>query len=206
MSAARTSFPAPAQLWLTTMEVPSTRALFQYLLTRGQVAPWMLNGNTTGGAPAQSVRAHITATFIGTENNDGVATRHIQHQPKHATVTLLTIPGGTYVNQQLTPGEIVPYGLAGYIYNIASIPQYEGTFHIQETEITDPCPMGNNLNLTGSLAEWSTMQACIQQITYDLAAGRTTLAFGPAAHLGAKDFVERLRANRGPRWYNLNGN
>jgi hypothetical protein len=66
--------------------------------------------------------------------------------------------------------------------------------------------MGNNLNLTGSLAEWSTMQACIQQITYDLTAGRTTLAFGPAAHLGAKDFVERLRANRGPRWYNLNGN
>src|ERR1700735_796995 len=50
------------------------------------------------------------------------------------------------------------------------------------------------------------MLACVQQISYDLTGGRTTLAFGPAAHLGAKDFVERLRVNRGPRWYNLNGN
>jgi hypothetical protein len=50
------------------------------------------------------------------------------------------------------------------------------------------------------------MRACVQQISYDLTAGRTTLTFGPAAHLGAKDFVERLRINRGPRWYNLNGN
>jgi hypothetical protein len=163
---------------------PINTSTFQYLLTRGQVAPWMLNGNTVGGAPAQSVRAHITATFQGTENNDGVATGHIQHHPKHATVTLLTIPGGTYVNQQITPGEIIPYGLAGYIYNIERIPQYEGTFTIQETEITDPCPLGNNLNLTGSLAEWSTMAACVQQISYDLTSGRTTLSFGPAGHLG----------------------
>jgi hypothetical protein len=179
---------------------------YNYLLTRGQVASWMLNGNTAGGSPAQSIRAHITAVFTGTENNDGVTTGGVQHQPKHATVTLLTIPGGTYVNQQITPGEILPYGLAGYIYNIESIPQYEGTFTIQETEITDQCPLGHNLNLSGSLAEWGTMQACVQQISYDLTTGRTTLAFGPAAHLGAKDFVERLRINRGPRWYNLNGN
>jgi hypothetical protein len=185
---------------------PINTGTFQYLLTRGQVAPWMLNGNTVGGAPAQSIRAHITAQFTGTQNNNGAALGHIQAQPKHATVTLLTIPGGTYVNQQLTPGEIIPYGLAGYIYNIESIPQYEGTFTIQETEITDLCPLGNNLNISGSLGEWATMQACVQQISYDLTAGRTTLTFGPAAHLGAKDFVERLRVNRGPRWYNLNGN
>jgi hypothetical protein len=184
---------------------PVDTSNFQYLLTRGQVAPWMLSGNSAGGAPAQSVRAHITATFTGTENNDGVATGHVQHHPKHATVTLLTIPGGTYVNQQITPGEIIPYGLAGYIYNIEKIPQYEGTFAIQETEITDLCPLGNNLNLSGSLSEWAAMQACIQQIRYDLVQGRTILSFGPAAHLGARDFVERLRVNRGPRWFNLNG-
>jgi len=179
-----------------------TTDTYVYLLTRGQVAPWM----QSGGSGALSVRAHITATFIGTELNDGATTGHVQHQPKHATVTLLSIPGGTYVNQAITPGEAIPYGLAGYIYNIEKIPQYEGTFTIQETEVTDQCPLGNNLNLTGSLAEWADMQACVQQITYDLTAGRTTLAFGPAAHLGAKDFVERLRINRGPRWYNLNGN
>jgi hypothetical protein len=97
--------------------------------------------------------------------------------------------------------------LAGFIYNIESIPQYEGTFTLQETEITDQCPMGNNLNLTGGLAEWSTMNACVQSIAYDLLNGRTTLTFGPAGHLGANDFVERLRVNRGPRWYySIGGN
>jgi hypothetical protein len=191
---------------------------FQYLLTDGQIAPWMLAGNAAGGNPVQCKQCTITAAFQGTENNNvgllsgssitdyAVPTGHAQNHQKHARVTLLTIPGGTYARQNLTLGEIVPYGLAGYIYNIAQIPQYEGSFTIQETDITDQVPMGHNLNLTGSLAEWSTMAACLQQISYDLSAGRTTLVFGPAAHLGAKDFVERLRVNRGPRWFNLNGN
>jgi hypothetical protein len=174
---------------------------FQYLLTRGQLAPWMAT------AGAQSVRAHITASFIGTENNAGVPTKILNNHTKHATVTLCSIAGGTYQSTQLVGvGEIIPYGLAGYIYNIEKIPQYEGTFTIQEQEITDQCPLGNNLNITRSLAEWTTMQACVQQISYDITSGRTTLSFGPAGHLGPKDFVERLRVNRGPRWFNLNGN
>jgi hypothetical protein len=50
------------------------------------------------------------------------------------------------------------------------------------------------------------MAACVQSITYDLTAGKTTFTFGPAAHLGAKDLVERLRTNRYPiRPYYGNG-
>jgi hypothetical protein len=174
---------------------------FQYLLTRGQIAPWMQN------AGALSIRAHVTASFLGLENNSGITTSIANNHVKHATVTLCSVTGGNYASQQLSGvGEVIPYGLAGYIYNVEKIPQYEGAFTIQETEITDQCPLGSNLNLTGSLAEWSTMTACVQQLSYDLAAGRTTLTFGPAGHLGPKDFVERLRVNRGPRWYNLNGN
>jgi hypothetical protein len=194
---------------------PVNTSTFQYLLTDGQIAPWMLAGNAAGGTPVQCQQCTITAAFQATENNDSfpvsgsprpVPVAHVQNHQKHARVTLVTIPGGTYSQQSVTLGEIVPYGLAGYIYNIAHIPQYEGAYTIQETEITDQVPLGNNLNLTGSLAEWATMAACVQQISYDLTAGRTSLTFGPAAHLGAKDFVERLRVNRGPRWFNLNGN
>ena len=194
---------------------PVNTSTFPYLLTDGQIAPWMLAGNAAGGTPVQCQQCTITAAFQATENNDSfpvsgsptpVPVAHVQNHQKHARVTLVTIPGGTYSQQSVTLGEIVPYGLAGYIYNIARIPQYEGAFAIQETEITDQVPLGNNLNLTGSLAEWAAMAACVQQISYDLTAGRTTLVFGPASHLGAKDFVERLRVNRGPRWFNLNGN
>jgi hypothetical protein len=180
---------------------------YQYLLTDGQIAAWMLAGNVPTGAGAAAKQCTITAAFTGTENNGGIATAHVQNHLKTARVTLVTVPGGLYQNLVTTQvGEVIPYGLAGYIYNIEKIPQYEGTFVIQEQEITDQCPMGHNLNISGSLTEWTTMNACVQQISYDLAAGKTTLTFGPAAHLGAKDFVERLRVNRGPRWYNLNGN
>ncbi len=183
---------------------------YNYLLTRGQVASWMLSG---GGAACQSINAKITVQFTGTENASAIVSgaptavplATVPQHIKHATVTLVTLLGGTYTNENITAGEVIPYGLAGYIYNIAKIPQYEGTFTIQETEITDACPIGNNLNLSGGLGEWATMQAMVQQVSYDLTSGRTTITFGPAAHLGAKDFVERLRVNRGPRWYNLNG-
>jgi len=186
-------------------------AVYQYLLTDGQIAPWMLAGNVTGGAGAKSRQCTVTATFSHTKNNivdvSGTPTNapmvHAQNQPKNARITLVSIPGGAYSKQQIVAGEVIPYGLAGYIYNIEKIPQYEGTFTIIETEITDQVPLGNNLNLSGSLAEWAAMAACVQQINYDLDAGKTTLIFGPAAHLGAKDFVERLRINRPPRWYNL---
>jgi hypothetical protein len=184
---------------------------YSYLLTDGQIAPWMLAGNASGGQNAKTRQCTITAYFAHTENSPvlvsgspvNVASSIVAAQAKHARVTLTSIPGGTYQRQLTSPGEVVPYGLAGYIYNIEKIPQYEGTYTLQETEITDQCPLGNNLNFTGSLAEWATMAACVQQISYDLDAARTTLTFGPAAHLGPKDFVERLRTMRPLRYYNL---
>jgi hypothetical protein len=103
---------------------------------------------------------------------------------KTASITLTNLAGGTYSTTAV--GEVIPYGLAGYIYAIESIPQYEGSLTLQETEITDQCPMGNNLNISGGLS---------------------TLNFGPAGHLGPRDLVERLRVNRGPRWYySIGGN
>jgi hypothetical protein len=114
--------------------------------------------------------------------------------------------GTPYTWQETQPGEVIPYGLAGYIYQIALIPQYEGTLALQETDVTDLCPFGNNLNLSNGRAEWAAMNASVTAVSYDLMAGKTTLTFGPAPHLGAKDFVERIRVNRGPRWFNLNGN
>ncbi|HUD46113.1 MAG TPA: hypothetical protein VMR33_04750 [Candidatus Baltobacteraceae bacterium] len=179
---------------------------YSYRLMTGQIAPWMVSG---GGSPGVAKKCVVRAKFKYSQNSsDGsssVANSTINYHEKTATITLTNLAGGTY--GVTSAGEIVPYGLAGYIYNIESIPQYEGTFTIQETEITDQCPMGNNLNLTGGLAEWETMNACVQSVAYNLVSGRTTLAFGPAEHLGARDFVERLRVNRGPRWYySIGGN
>ena len=194
-----------------TVTFSGDSAYYSYLLTDGQIAPWMLAGNVATGAGAKSRQCTIAATFAATKNNKVTVSSTVytlpvamtDNHPKNARCTLVSIAGGIYSRQQPVPGEIVPYGLAGYIYNIETIPQYEGTLTLQETEITDQVPLGNNLCLTGSLAEWSTMNACVQQIRYDQESGRADLTFGPASHLGAKDFVERLRVNRPPRWYNL---
>jgi hypothetical protein len=173
---------------------------YNYRLTKGQIAPWM---TAAGGSAALAKKCTIKAKFSYTQNSsDGsnsVPNSTVNYHEKTATITLTNLASGSY--GITSSGEVVPYGLAGYIYNIEQIPQYEGIFTIQQTEITDQCPMGNNLNLTGGLAEWQTMNACVQSVSYDCLNARTTLAFGPAGHLGARDFVERLRVNRGPRWY-----
>ncbi len=174
---------------------------FAYLLTGNMAgAKWMLAGNATGGAACQTVRAHITATFTGTENNNTVPTGHILNQPKHATPTLITLQGGTYSRQNVAPGEIAPLGLAGFMYNLLKIPHYEGSYTIQEQEITDQCPIGSTLNLTGGRAEWATMNACVQEVNYDYLAGKTVIKFNAGSHLGVTDLASRVRANRGPRW------
>jgi hypothetical protein len=178
---------------------------YNYRLTQGQIAPWM---NATSG-PGLGVKCTVKAYFKYTQQT-AVSSNSVQNamsawHEKTATITLTNLQGGTYSTTAV--GEVIPYGLAGYIYAIESIPQYEGTFTIQEIEITDQCPLGNNLNLNGSLAEWTTMNACVQSISYDILKGTTMLNFGPAGHLGVRDFVERLRVNRGPRWYySIGGN
>jgi len=176
---------------------------YSYILTDGQVAPWMLAGNAAGGAAANVLQCTLNGKFVITEttvvSSNSFSLKFAPYKEKTARVTLVSIPGGSYqVQTSFTPGEIVPYGLAGYIYGISLIPQFEGSFVIQETEVSDQCPIGVNLNISGGQSAWSTMNACVQQISYDLTAGRTNLSFGPASHLGAKDFVERLRVNRSP--------
>jgi hypothetical protein len=177
-----------------------------YLLLDGNVCPWMHFGDSPANAPASCIQATITAYFAYVDNaspagaaavNPGTIACHT----KTIKVKLTNLTSGTYHSQVVitATGEPLPIGLAGYIYGIERIPQYQGTFSVVEQEISDVCPIGFSLNLSGGLAEWETMNACIQEVDYD-DSGKTTLIFGPAQHLGAADLVERLRVNRGPRW------
>jgi len=158
------------------------------------------------------VEATITAYFAYNDNASPAAdtpvnTGTVQCHTKTIKVKLTNLSSGLYSSQAIitNPGEPIPYGLAGYVYGIETIRQYQGSFSVVESEISDVCPIGHCLNLSGGLEEWAGMNACVQQAGYD-DAGRTTLTFGPAQHLGNADLVERLRVNRGPRWFYLIGN
>jgi len=184
---------------------PIDLTVYKYRLIDGQIAPWMATGSGAGMTIQATVKAKFKYVETASDGSASVNTKNVPYHEKTAKITLTNLPGGTY--GFTSAGEVVPYGLAGYIFNIEKIPQYEGSVTLQEVEITDLCPMGNTLNFSGGLAEWAAMNACVQSISYDLTKAATTLTFGPAGHLGAKDFVERLRVNRGPRWfYQIGGN
>ncbi len=154
----------------------------------------------------QGVKMTLAQTFVFTENTKladgsfGPAT--IKTERKTCDLYCYSMSGGRFTTGG-TPAEVIPFGLAKFIYDIESVPQYQGTWTVTEQEITDICPMGKNLCISGGLPEWLTMNAQVQQIAYDLVAGTTTLTFGPAKHLGPDDFIQRMRVNRGPRWLYL---
>lgn len=127
-------------------------------------------------------------------------------QQKQVQVTVTNVAGGTYFS---TPsnnwGETIPMGLAKAIWDTDSVPHYEGTYFLEEEEVTGAVDIGNTLNVSGGMSDWATMNAQIQQITFDYTGGTTTIKVGPPEHLGPQDLVERLRSQQGPRTLFLSG-
>jgi hypothetical protein len=171
---------------------------YSYILLSGGVADWM----ETGGSPGILAKVRIAAAFSCT-SPEGLP---VLRKPIVVDAIVTNLPGGTYTSGEVeSVGEDIPWGLASYIYNIEKVAKQEGTFTLQENEITDACPMGNCLNLTGGAAEWATMNAPVQGVSYDLDHGTTQLQLGTSPHLGAADLVQSLRVNRPPRMLFLIG-
>ena len=129
--------------------------IYGNMLVEGTAAPWMLTG---GGAAGAAVQATITAYFSYADNASDTSTAvnagTVQCHPLTIKVKLTNLSSGTYTSAPYLTGlaEPVPYGLPGYIYAIESIPQYQGSFTVVEGEISDVCPIGHVLNLSGGLA------------------------------------------------------
>ena len=56
--------------------------------------------------------------------------------------------------------------------------------------------MGYKLNISGGRAEWTSMEAAVQRVSYGLDSGSTSLGFGSPNHLSAPDLVSLLKVNR----------
>lgn len=87
-------------------------------------------------------------------------------------------------------------GIVKAIYDAVSVLQYEGSIVLAEEECSAGPRPGKVLNLAGGLASWATMGAAIQSVVFELASGKTSIAFGPPKHLGVEDFIDLLRGNR----------
>lgn len=105
---------------------------------------------------------------------------------------------GDYRQEQISNfAEPQPLGLAQNIYEAISVLQFEGEMVLQEEEVAGQVLIGNLFNLTGSnTAEWSAMNALVQEVTENIDTGQTTVRFGPPKHLSAGELVDLLRVNR----------
>ena len=163
-----------------------------YAVTGGTVSGFM-------GNPAKVQKLNISAYLSGTvKTGDNRQAQIVQAQLKSVQVTLTNVPGGTYL-KAIDYGEIIPWGLAAQIYAAETPAPYQGTHVLGENDYTARIGIGNVLNLTGGLDEWTSMRAQVQSIDIDYTDARTTVTLGPATHLGAGDLIDRLRAERGAR-------
>jgi hypothetical protein len=173
-------------------------------LISGTVAPWMscYVGHTTWTAlvyynypdTADSESDGAENVFGPDDGSDNASAE----LPIYAQVVATSAVTQTYAQlSSYTSPEPVPTGLAAELYGALNPLQYEGTWNAVQEEPYAGRTLGVLLNLAGGRAEWTTMNALVQEISDDLDKGMTTYKFGPARQLSVQDLMEQLRATRG---------
>jgi hypothetical protein len=154
-------------------------------LTTGQLTDWM-------DFKSQRVTLRCKATIV---HRNGTMPQEISLTFQCLSTNART---GAYTNESISAyPEPVPMGLAKFIYDAISVLQFEGSFTLQEADVSGSLSVGNLFNLTGGAnAEWATMAALVQEITENIDTGATRVQFGPPRNLSAGDLVDLLRVNR----------
>ena len=96
-------------------------------------------------------------------------------------------------------GDTVPAGLAASYLGTLNQLQWAGTVVLEDSlpGATAAAGLGDVLNIAGSeQAAWAAMKALIVREEVQASTGRTTLTFGPAAHLSPTEMLARLRTVR----------
>lgn len=107
----------------------------------------------------------------------------------------------TYKKQtEWVEAEGVPAGLAAALLASWNRLHYDGTVTFHEQDCAFDIKPGMRLRCTGGLAEWETMDAIVQDVTYDLAKGTTTVRVGTCGRLNADNLLAVYRAARGRRF------
>jgi hypothetical protein len=181
---------------------------YQYFMIGGPV-PTGISDSSNPNLP-QGVQLTLSCSFTFTEqtplSGGGYGPVNTKTETKTCSITAFSMPSGNFTNTT-QQAEAIPFGLAAMVYNIEVIPQYDGSHGIVEYDpatnrptITGAVGIGQNLNLSGGLPEYATMNAQVQTIAFDMMTGHSDISFGVASHLGGTEMIERLRINRGPRW------
>lgn len=156
-------------------------------LVRGNIAEWMQKK-----VGRVLVEFEVESTGTATE----AEVKKIESLPKNFTVVATNAITKIYKGiSSFEAAEDVPVGIAQAFYNtIINAAQYAGQITLEDDDLAADVGNGRKLNLTGSsVAAWSTMDAPIHRISWDIASGRTAISFGPNPELSLDDFMEFLK-------------
>ncbi len=177
--------PELADMQDLVITVPgATGVNFPHILLSGTVPAW-----TNKSAGNKSFFA-----TIGYTDANGSTVEASQYQ---FDVILTDAETKTYTREISSAlADDTPTGLAAMLLGSINAVHWQGRFQLLAEECSGDIHPGNVLDLTGGLAAWDGMRAAIQQVTFDLDMGRTSLQFGPPEYLGLADYISLLNANR----------
>lgn len=149
-------------------------------LVEGSLDDWM-NFNSE----QDTVQAELTYKENGEQRTDVLF---------EVPVTATNASSGTYRSPvSVTSGDPKPVGLAKWLYDQINPLQWEGQHTLIEKVCSGSVGLGNMVNFSGGHPDWATINGIIQRVDEDVDLGRTTVYFGPRAHLGPTDVIEYLR-------------
>lgn len=163
-------------------------------LVRGSIEDWM---RVKVGKIKVTVEARYTGSAVLLPDAVAAALGPTGQTKLEPVVTATNATTKVYHGlSSWTPPEDAPAGIAQAVYAQLSTLQYEGAVELRQEDVPATTWHGAKLNLTGGLAAWTTMDAIVHSVRHDVAAGRTTISFGPPGHLGPQDLMELARMFR----------
>ncbi len=173
----------------------------------GTIAAWMHHDNDDPVAyQREFFRIKLSYQTID-DGASGETTVDVKDEAQFTFEIITTdAPEGTSSYSAVTDidfGDPPISGLAQFLYESLNPLQYDGAMTLVENECTGALDLGYVINLFGSRAEFETMRALIQQVTFNIDSGTTEAVVGPPRHLTLGDLLallERFRTSR--RWTN----
>jgi len=138
-------------------------------------------------------------TYTKRDAEGGVVTK----EKKDIPFTCLSTDATTKEYKQRTDlqePEPVPSDLAANLFASWNRLHYDGSFSFKEQVCTCTISPGYKVSITGSLTAWATMAAIVQDVTYDLFNGSTSVTTGTCGRLEADNLMSIYRAARGRRF------
>jgi len=161
------------------------------VLVDGSIPEWL-----TGDVYTARVTLALKYNYIERRIDDGKKVAEVKEATISHSLVLTSVPTGTYSRTSGDFAEPAPDGFAAALYDSWSQLQYEGNIGLDLDDVSDYAHPGDNLNLTGGLSAWSTMNAQIQQVQYEIETGRVALVIGPAKRVDPANLLSLMRRLR----------